>query len=265
MIPKKKTVEEVLSKKISKNLLTKINIKMNQKLVLGIIIPLLLGLVFCTAIPPVLSEEEYLIVRIMDADFPPSVGFHEEDSYNFTIFGTYVYLEYENPTSHDITGTYGCSPIPFPHLETNLENKSIELELVFIYEWPAGSLIITPGVHKKSFPFEMLILNYPEGKKTLPLGEYTLWFDFTNCSSVPVPVVTYRMFIDVTNTNITYHFEFTNRTEIYDVSTPTPTPTSTTTPSTTPTTTIIQSDMSIFIILVIPITSLTKKFRKKKN
>jgi len=161
------------------------------------------------------AEEEHLIVRIVDAKYPPIFRFSEEDTFSYSIFTTYLSLEIENPTSHNITITYGCGPFPFPYLRWDLEDKNIELEHVFVIEWVEGTNDIPPGVRSKTYPIEILVFNYQE--ETLPRGEYTVWFDYTNCSSVPVPVVTYKILIKVTEFNVSYHFEYSDSTEVYTI------------------------------------------------
>ncbi|TFG11075.1 hypothetical protein EU534_00135 [Candidatus Heimdallarchaeota archaeon] len=170
------------------------------------------------------EEEDYLITRIVHAD-TPTTFFFEHSSYIYTIFEFPLIIEIENPTSNNITVTYGCGPFPFPQLTTNLVDKSMEVFLVFSIEWSTGTYNLVPGVKRDDFSFEMMIYNYPEEKETLPVGVYELWFDFTNCSSVPVPVVCQKMIITITENNMTYFYEYDNSTEVFDISQTTETPT----------------------------------------
>ncbi|MCG3220197.1 MAG: hypothetical protein H7641_02355 [Candidatus Heimdallarchaeota archaeon] len=156
------------------------------------------------------EEEEYLIVRIVDAEYPPRVYIREERNYTGYTF-TVVY-QIENPTSLPITIPYVCGPYPFPYLRTNLRDKSLRVFLGFIIEWVAGETIIQPGFREDSYKFGFEIENY--FNESLPLGNYKMWFDFTNCSFSPVPVVTEKMYIDVTETSVTYYFDYNNETRI---------------------------------------------------
>jgi len=159
------------------------------------------------------SGEDYLIVRILDAEYPPRVYISDEG--HFTLFDIEMQLQIENPTQSVINGTYVCSPYPFPHLKTNLRNKSIEVSVGVVYEWLVGSFYILPGIKNETADFGMTIYHYED--EHLPLGEYEIWFDYTNCSYVSVPVITEKMFINVSETNITYIFEFSSETHVFTV------------------------------------------------
>ncbi len=159
------------------------------------------------------SGEEHLVVRIVDAEYPPYVRIYENE--NYTIFSIDVDLQIENPTESTFNLTFICSPIPYPHLESNLINKSLEVGTTILYEWIAGEGIIPPGTKNQSYDFTILIADYEN--KQLPLGEYTLWFDYTNCSYVSIPVITEKMHISVSETNITYYFECNNTTKTFTI------------------------------------------------
>ena len=109
---------------------------------------------------------------------PPTAGIRE--SRNYTIYIIDLVYQVENPTSDTIPVDYVCGPYPFPYLRTNLENKSIDISLGFLIEWVEGSSVIPPGIRNNTFPFAIIIEDYKE--ETLPVGEYSLWSDYTNCS-----------------------------------------------------------------------------------
>jgi hypothetical protein len=156
------------------------------------------------------AEEDYLIVRVIDADYPPSRAIYEE--LNLTTFSFTLDYQVENPTHSHIEVTYLCAPFPFPRLKANLLNKSLEVRQLFIVEWVMGEYIIAPGLKNDRYIFAFDIIGYKN--RSLPQGKYELWFDFTNCSSVPVPVVTEKLIIHIAQTNISYYFEYNNDTRI---------------------------------------------------
>ncbi|MHA1954719.1 MAG: hypothetical protein ACW96U_12315, partial [Candidatus Heimdallarchaeaceae archaeon] len=49
---------------------------------------------------------------------------------------------------------------------------------------------------------------------SLPLGNYEFWFDYVGCGSVPVPVTTEKMYVDVTETSVTYYFDYDNESRV---------------------------------------------------
>ncbi|MHA1347138.1 MAG: hypothetical protein ACTSVO_12260 [Candidatus Heimdallarchaeaceae archaeon] len=157
------------------------------------------------------SLEESLIVSIIDADYPPIAGIREGRDH--TIYGVDLVYQVENPTDDDVRLDTWCSPIPFPHLETNMENKSIVVYVVMIFEWPVGTYYIPPGIKNNTFHFEIMVEDYKE--ETLPAGEYSLWFDYTNCSIVAIPVIVEKLIIHATEDNVTYFFEHDSREEVY--------------------------------------------------
>ncbi len=203
------------------------------------------------------EEGDYLITRIVEAD-TPIVYFFEQSTHNYTIFLIPMIIETENPTSNNITITYGCTPYPFPQLTTNLANKSMEVSLAFTLEWITGTFTLVPGVKRDTFSFEMIIFNYPEEVENLPMGEYTLWFDYKNSSSVPVPVVCQKMIINVTETNMTYFNEYDNSTEVFDINQDTEI-------STTEISTTETSLKQLSVILLLVANTLFLKLRKKKS
>ncbi len=156
------------------------------------------------------AEEDHLIIRVIDANYPPSMPVY--DRYNYTSFIFTLKYQIENPTQSSIKVTYGCSIFPYPRLKTNLVNKSLVVEQFTIIVFTSGEKFINPGVKNRSFEYIFDIYDYEN--KSLPHGTYELWFDYGYCSSVPVPVVTERMFIYVNETSIIYHFEFNNETRI---------------------------------------------------
>ncbi|MHA1952417.1 MAG: hypothetical protein ACXAAM_00570 [Candidatus Heimdallarchaeaceae archaeon] len=156
------------------------------------------------------ATEDYVIVRVMDASFPPLMGVDEER--NYTLFGFTVDYQIENPTQSGITIDFVCGPFPFPRLKTNLVNKTLEVYQAFSVEWVAGQYIIRPGIKDETYSFYFEV--HYHLNKSLPLGRYELWFDYTNCSTSPVPVVTEKLIIDVTETTIAYSFEYNNDTRV---------------------------------------------------
>ncbi|NPD87574.1 MAG: hypothetical protein HGN29_02555 [Asgard group archaeon] len=190
------------------------------------------------------AEEEYLIVRVLDAEYPPRVRASEQGDY--TLFSFTLQIQIENPTQSVIQGPYVCSPIPFPRLQTNLENKSLEVSATMVLEGTVGNLSIQPGNRNESKYFGIHVENYVN--ESLPLGVYELWFDFTNCSYVPVPVVTEKMFIFVTPSNITYYFEYNDETRVVS-------------PSLQETNFSVSVFISFFIVVAIKL-NLSNRFRK---
>lgn len=197
------------------------------------------------------AEEDYLIVRITDADFPPQVYIYEGVEAEWAFVHIYCTIEIENPTEENIPCSYGCLPTLYPHLEFELEEENNIVELSTVHAWPVGVYNITPGVHERTSLAELYVSNYTEEINYLPAGNYTLWYDYTNCSTVPVPVITYKMFINVNSTNISYSFEHTNSTKIYDF-------------DTLPTSTINQNFSNI-IALITPIILVVIFLRRKKK
>ena len=104
----------------------------------------------------ILADNDYLIVRIVDADYPPEIYIHEE--LNFTLFAFTVYYQIENPTQSTIYVDYICSPIPFPWLEANLIDDNITANLGFGVEWVGGSYECTPGIYEGSYAFTIEIV-----------------------------------------------------------------------------------------------------------
>ncbi|MHA1202019.1 MAG: hypothetical protein ACTSQ4_05815 [Candidatus Heimdallarchaeaceae archaeon] len=157
------------------------------------------------------SQDEALTVSIIDADYPPFAFIHEDD--NVTFYEIDLVYQVENPTDTDIRVDYACAPYPFPYLRTNLANKSIVVSLGYIIEWVEGTWFIPPGITNDTYIFAIIVEDYAE--ETLPVGEYSLWFDYTNCSIVPLPVIVEKLIISVTENNMTYFFEHDNREDIY--------------------------------------------------
>ena len=183
---------------------------MSRKLSICLLFSILL-LVFLSPSPmQINAEEDYLIVRVVDADYPPSVKVQEDK--HRTTFTFFIDYQTENPTSSPINVTYVCGPYPFPYLRTNLRDKSLKATHIFSVQWPAGETSIQPGFRNDSQYLSFRVENYVN--ESLPLGTYEMWFDYTNCSSSPVPVITEKMYIDVTETSVTYYFDYNDESRI---------------------------------------------------
>jgi hypothetical protein len=165
----------------------------------------------------IMAEEDYLIVRIVKADYPPDIYVDEE--YNLTFFAFTVYYEIENPTQSTIYMDYICSPIPFPWLETNLVNKNISASIGLGVEWVGGTYGYSPGIHEGNYDFTIEF--EPYASEILPQGEYFLWFNFTDCCSVNVPVAVEKMHINSLENQIIYTYYHDNSTEVFDYPKPT--------------------------------------------
>jgi len=176
-----------------------------------IIVFLVTLLILNTNSSKVLADEGYLIVRVVDVDYPPLVYIFTDGHY--TGFEFLFHIEIENPTQSVINVTYSCSPTPFPHLRAKLEDNSLDATISTQYEWLyPKNLTIPPGIEKRYHYSSIIILNYENDH--LPLGEYELWFDYTNCSYSYVPVITQSMFIYVTENSTIFFYEYNNETEI---------------------------------------------------
>ena len=150
----------------------------------------------------------YLITRIIDAEFPPTIKVVEKT--RVTGFSFNLEYQVENPTQSNITIPLGCDVYPYPWLKVNLQDKSLEAVVLVDYNWIIWNKNITPGV--SNFSYELVIVVREYVKDKLPKGEYTIWFDYTNCSFCPVPVITEKLIINVSSTKITYFFEYNNKT-----------------------------------------------------
>jgi hypothetical protein len=172
------------------------------------------------------AEEEYLIVRIIDAEYPPRSSVHKDE--NWTGFTFKITYQIENPTPSPIVISFVCGPYPFPYLRTKLQNSSLRVEQGIIIEWVLGEHSILPGRKNESYKFYFAIENHvsdslPIGtyemwfdhvSDSLPIGTYEMWFDYTNCSSVPVPVVKEKLLIKVSESNVTYDFDYNSETRV---------------------------------------------------
>jgi hypothetical protein len=156
------------------------------------------------------AESEYLITRIVEADYPPRIRIDEE--WNYTRFGFDIVYQIENPSQSDITIVYFSDPYPFPRLSTKLENKSLSVQQAFILETISGESTVHPGIKNETYIFYFEVDNYLN--ENLPVGRYELWLDYTNTSVSPVPVITEKLIILVTKTNITYFFEYNKENQI---------------------------------------------------
>lgn len=165
-----------------------------------------------TILAPIQSyaEDEYLVVRIVDADYPPETYVHKDkDNTGFIIN---VHYQVENPTSSPIIIPYSCGPYPFPYIRINLRDKSLRVIRHYLIEWVAGETTLQPGYRNGSYMIYFVIENYVN--ESLPLGNYKFWFDYTNCSSSPVPVITEKLYLDVTENSVAYYFDYNNETRI---------------------------------------------------
>jgi len=156
------------------------------------------------------AEEEHIIVRIIDAEFPYIYGISPEA--NNTIYEFNIDLEFENLTNSTIVEQFVCGPHPYPHMEVSLVDESISALVLVNHEWVAGEYSYPPGISDKTTYFGMLVENYENAR--FPLGEYRVWYNFTYCSSIQVPVISQALIIKVTETNITFTYEYNNQTEI---------------------------------------------------
>ncbi|NPD88189.1 MAG: hypothetical protein HGN29_05680 [Asgard group archaeon] len=184
------------------------NMRVNRKIKMKIMLSLLFFLIMSPL--QLCAEDEYLVISVIDASFPPRFRIYEE--LNFTRFSFDIDYQVNNPTHSDVVITFICTPFPFPRLKVNLENKTLLVLQAFIIEPFPGEYILSPGIWYESYLFSFEIDNYLN--ESPPLGEYEMWFDYTNCSTCPVPVVTEKLIIDVTETNIIYFFENNNETRV---------------------------------------------------
>ncbi|MBY9000556.1 MAG: hypothetical protein KGD64_06560 [Candidatus Heimdallarchaeota archaeon] len=159
------------------------------------------------------SGAENLIVRVVDVEYPPAIRVSEGN--NYTLWEFKAHIEIENPTSSIIEGSFICTPFPFPQMEINLDDKNLDVRLEVLFEWPVGNFSIQPGIKKEIKYFAILALDYES--EVLPSGEYTIWFNYTWCSNVPVPVETEKLIIYASETNITFYFECSDETKIYTI------------------------------------------------
>ena len=182
----------------------------------------------------------YLITRIIDAEFPPTIKVVEKT--RVTGFSFNLEYQVENPTQSNITIPLGCDVYPYPWLKVNLQDKSLEAVVLVDYNWIIWNKNITPGVSNYSYELVIVVREYVKDK--LPKGEYTIWFDYTNCSFCPVPVITEKLIINVSATKITYFFEYID--EVIEVES------------------LRKKYYSVFV-LIIPIMIAVIIFRMKKN
>lgn len=174
---------------------------------------LILILIISTIIIPIyigFAEDDYIIIRVVDANYPPKMRVNEEE--NYTRFGLDLHYQIENPTQSPVNVTYSCAPYPFPLMNIKLRNKSLEVKQLFIVEWVFGNKLINPGIRNNSIAIAFEI--YGHTNLSLPQGNYEFWLDYTNCSYVLLPVITEKMYIDVTETNITYYFDYNDESRV---------------------------------------------------
>ena len=183
---------------------------MSRKLHICLLFMILL-LAFLSPRPLQISaEEDYLIVRIVNAKYPPLVAFNKDD--NSTSFQFDLKFQTINPSSSEITIPFVCTPLPFPYLRVNLRDKSLKVLLRFWVQWIDGDVTIPPGFRNQSYSLSFEVFDYVN--RSLPLGTYEMWFDYTNCSSSPVPVITEKLYLDVTENSVAYYFDYNNETRI---------------------------------------------------
>ncbi len=219
------------------------------------IITILFSSLFFTGSLQVFSYEEYLVVSVLDANYPPVYIINSVNHFTFVQFE--IQIQIENPTQFNIRVNYTCSLIPFPCFLVNFENKSLYAIPALFIEWVAGSYNVPSGLSTKISYITFYIHNYE--KEILPLGNYTFWFDYINCCSVPVPVITEKLNIQVARSTITYFYEYNNETVVFD--TPTPTPTFSQTTQTNQASYVFSS-ISTFIFFMIVI---LKSYKRKKK
>lgn len=167
----------------------------------------------------VLAEGEYLIVSIVDGKYPPIYIVNNRDDFTFISFEFKVRIE--NPTQSAIKVDFINSLIPFPCIDISLENESLVVTQALFIEWIAGSLYISPGTSNKTLESAFYIYHHLEAN--LPIGTYVFWFNYVNSCSVSVPVITEKIHIQVSETNVSYYFDYHNYTEIYPLPTSTDT------------------------------------------
>ncbi|MCG3220199.1 MAG: hypothetical protein H7641_02365 [Candidatus Heimdallarchaeota archaeon] len=156
------------------------------------------------------ADEDYLIIRMTDAEYPPRIG---EWSKKSSILTLEVDYQWENPTQNNIIVTAHCGPVFFPQVNITFVDKTLFARPLAVIEYVyMGDIEFKPGIRDRSKLIQFEIVNYVND--SIPLGRYILWFDFTNCSYTAVPVVTEKFIMDVTDENITYTFEYNNETRI---------------------------------------------------
>lgn len=201
------------------------------------------------------ANEDYLVVRVVDAEFPYLYGIYPEA--NHTIYEFNIELEIENPTNSTITEQFVCGPHPYPQMEAILVDDSISALVLVNHEWVAGEYSYPPGISDKNTYFGMIVENYENAR--FPLGEYRIWYNFTYCSSIQVTVISQALIIKVTEANITFTYEYNNQTEIVSTIDPN---------KSIPTDTTIGFNLEIinlFIPLIMIVKYITIKKRKKKK
>ena len=154
------------------------------------------------------AEGEYLIVRIVDAEYPPTINVLKEQ--RITHYSFNIDYQIENPTQSNITIFHNCSILPIPNLEANLKDKSLKVEKLIGYHCHAYKEVMYPGIKNLSSKVEFIVTPYT--KENLPKGEYKIWMDYVN-SSTPVPVIKEKLIINVSSTKITYLLEYNGETQ----------------------------------------------------
>jgi hypothetical protein len=157
-----------------------------------------------------LAEEDHLITRILEADYPPDVYVATKNP--VTLFEFKVGIQIENPTQSDVEVNFVCTPLPFPQVNTTLKNNTLTVSQDAVFEWVVGEYFLPPGKIDMSASIAFWIEPYQN--TSLPLGVYEFWFDYIFCGSVPVPVITEKMYVDVSETTVTYYFDYNNESRI---------------------------------------------------
>lgn len=198
----------------------------------------------------VIAEEDFLIVRVVAADYPVD---SRVDS-DFSSFELSVSLEIENPFPSSVRVDYECAPCPFPYMEINLVNEELNWTPLLIIEGASGVTYIPTGITEEDALVAFKISGYRNTQ--LPLGEYRFWWNYTACCTVSVPVICQAIIIKVSEVNISYTYEYNNQTDIVT------TFENTTNPSSTETTAGFRIEV---LVLLIPLLTIIKCLNHKKR
>ncbi|TFG10126.1 hypothetical protein EU534_01350, partial [Candidatus Heimdallarchaeota archaeon] len=97
------------------------------------IILITITLILLTKPLGILAEGDYIIVRVVDAEYPPLTGIFTES--NQTMFEFDIQIEIENPTNSNVEASYVCAPFPYPVMSTVLDDKNITAVVSVNHEW----------------------------------------------------------------------------------------------------------------------------------
>ncbi len=150
---------------------------MNQKLKqrFKAITLIIVTMILLTNQSDVLSEGEYIVVRVVGAEYPPLTRVITEG--HLTIFEFDIEIEIDNPTNSNIAASQICGPFPYPEMSTNLDDKNITAIVSVNHEWLARDFYYPPGITKRTILFGMDVMGYENPR--FPMGEYRIWFNFT--------------------------------------------------------------------------------------